>query len=209
MKLTKNGLKEIIREELNEVGLPKKEVGKYRKKDDVLNAKKGRTFVTPKNKEYKFDWKKVGNKYIFIIDYKGHKMQVPEADFNRTPIDSLLSAMDKGLSVESTVIEELEKEKNDPCWSGYVQLGTKTKNGKEVPNCVPIKESTKLREVVSNVINEKLINNPDAVLKGKTIQSFKSNGYGKGYTMTLDGGLIINIRGGGAGAQNTVYITKG
>jgi hypothetical protein len=71
-----------------------------------------------------------------------------------------------------------------------------------------VKESTKLREMVSNVINEKLINNPNTVLKGKTIQSFKSNGYGKGYTMTLDGGLTINIRGGGAGAQDTVYITK-
>ena len=25
----------------------------------------------------------------------------------------------------------------DPCWKGYRQLGTKKKNGKEVPNCVP------------------------------------------------------------------------
>ena len=103
--------------------------------------------------------------------------------------------------------ESLVKEDN-PCWDGYEQIGMKMKDGKEVPNCVPIKESTKLREMVSNVINEKLINNPNTVLKGKTIQSFKSNGYGKGYTMTLDDGLTINIRGGGAGAQDTVYITK-
>jgi hypothetical protein len=27
-----------------------------------------------------------------------------------------------------------------PCWKGYKQIGTKTKNGREVPNCVPIKE---------------------------------------------------------------------
>ena len=33
-----------------------------------------------------------------------------------------------------------EKKKDDPCWDGYQQLGTKTKNGKEVPNCVPEKE---------------------------------------------------------------------
>lgn len=32
----------------------------------------------------------------------------------------------------------LEKTSGDPCWDGYVQLGTKMKNGKEVPNCVPI-----------------------------------------------------------------------
>jgi hypothetical protein len=31
----------------------------------------------------------------------------------------------------------LEKASDDPCWEGYVQLGTKMKNGKRVPNCVP------------------------------------------------------------------------
>jgi hypothetical protein len=30
-------------------------------------------------------------------------------------------------------------EKN-PCWKGYKQVGTKMKNGKEVPNCVPVNE---------------------------------------------------------------------
>lgn len=28
-------------------------------------------------------------------------------------------------------------EEQDPCWKGYKQVGTKKKNGKEVPNCVP------------------------------------------------------------------------
>ena len=27
-----------------------------------------------------------------------------------------------------------------PCWPGYKQVGTKMKNGKQVPNCVPIGE---------------------------------------------------------------------
>jgi hypothetical protein len=36
--------------------------------------------------------------------------------------------------------EPLEKGEDDPCWEGYVQLGTKLVDGKEVPNCVPIKE---------------------------------------------------------------------
>lgn len=38
-------------------------------------------------------------------------------------------------------IEELEKDEDDPCWDGYVQVGTKMKDGKEVPNCVPMKKS--------------------------------------------------------------------
>lgn len=28
-------------------------------------------------------------------------------------------------------------ENKGPCWPGYKQVGTKMKNGKEVPNCVP------------------------------------------------------------------------
>ena len=31
------------------------------------------------------------------------------------------------------------KKKVDPCWDGYEQVGTKTKGGKTVPNCVPDK----------------------------------------------------------------------
>lgn len=31
-------------------------------------------------------------------------------------------------------------ESTDPCWSNYRQVGTKEKNGKQVPNCVPKKE---------------------------------------------------------------------
>jgi hypothetical protein len=27
------------------------------------------------------------------------------------------------------------------CWSGYKQVGMKDKNGRQVPNCVPIKKS--------------------------------------------------------------------
>lgn len=30
------------------------------------------------------------------------------------------------------------QEKEGPCWKGYQQIGMKMKNGKEVPNCVPI-----------------------------------------------------------------------
>lgn len=33
----------------------------------------------------------------------------------------------------------LAEEGDGPCWSGYEQIGTKTLDGREVPNCVPIK----------------------------------------------------------------------
>ena len=34
-------------------------------------------------------------------------------------------------------------EKNDPCWDGYQMIGWKKKDGKKVPNCVPMKEGSK------------------------------------------------------------------
>ena len=40
--------------------------------------------------------------------------------------------------------ESKKKKKQDPCWDGYEQIGMKKKNGKEVPNCVPVKESYRL-----------------------------------------------------------------
>ena len=51
--------------------------------------------------------------------------------------------------IETELLESLEKNKDDPCWDGYVQLGTKKKDGKEVPNCVPsdeVKEADQLEE---------------------------------------------------------------
>lgn len=36
--------------------------------------------------------------------------------------------------------EFAEKMKNDPCWKGYEAIGMKTKNGRKVPNCVPVKK---------------------------------------------------------------------
>lgn len=38
-------------------------------------------------------------------------------------------------------MEENRVDENKPCWKGYEQIGMKEKNGKEVPNCVPIKEN--------------------------------------------------------------------
>lgn len=44
----------------------------------------------------------------------------------------------KGLMQQlSSVKEGLKDPKDNPCWKGYKPVGTKIKNGKEVPNCVP------------------------------------------------------------------------
>jgi len=38
-------------------------------------------------------------------------------------------------------------EKKDPCWKGYRQIGTKYKKGRKVPRCVPVNESSPMREL--------------------------------------------------------------
>ncbi len=52
--------------------------------------------------------------------------------------------------------EGLKNPKDNPCWKGYKPVGTKTKNGKTVPNCVP-KESKSLKEDSSIKDNRKSI----------------------------------------------------
>lgn len=42
-----------------------------------------------------------------------------------------------GVKKEEVEISEAD---GDPCWKGYKQVGMKKKDGKEVPNCVPMNE---------------------------------------------------------------------
>jgi hypothetical protein len=48
------------------------------------------------------------------------------------------STADKGVDDSAGILEA-----KGPCWKGYEQLGMKKKNGKTVPNCVPVAESEK------------------------------------------------------------------
>ena len=45
-----------------------------------------------------------------------------------------------GKLVKVQTMNEEKKMKNDPCWKGYEMIGKKNKNGREVPNCVPVEE---------------------------------------------------------------------
>jgi len=38
---------------------------------------------------------------------------------------------------KSTSKKNAVKKKDDPCWKGYKKVGTKTKGGKKVNDCVP------------------------------------------------------------------------
>lgn len=80
---------------------PNRQIGKRSRKEDVLDAKKNRTWITPKGKKYEFDYEKQGSRYIFILIYKDNRMRVPESDWNRTDIDDLINSMEKGMAIEN------------------------------------------------------------------------------------------------------------
>ena len=44
--------------------------------------------------------------------------------------------------LNAVMIEVELEEAADPCWDGYEQIGMKEKNGKKVPNCVPIQKES-------------------------------------------------------------------
>lgn len=50
------------------------------------------------------------------------------------------SALKMLINVKKQINEGLKDPKDNPCWKGYHPVGTKKKNGRTVPNCVP-KES--------------------------------------------------------------------
>jgi len=74
------------------------QIGKYRKKISVLTAKQGKTFVTPKNKHYIFDFEKIGNKYFIIICYLGKRWRLTEREYNLIDTDEILESIEKHIN---------------------------------------------------------------------------------------------------------------
>ena len=68
--------------------------GKKTTKQEYLDAKSGRTWITPQNKEYIFNYRKDGQRYVFILTYKGVNIQVKEIDYNKSNIDDILQSID-------------------------------------------------------------------------------------------------------------------
>lgn len=60
--------------------------------------------------------------------------------YRREP--TYISSLDfEGLDGPNPTPELTEEMDDNPCWGDYEMVGTKEKNGKEVPNCVPKNES--------------------------------------------------------------------
>jgi hypothetical protein len=53
------------------------------------------------------------------------------------------------------LINLIPLEEQSPCWKGYKQIGMKDKNGRQVPNCVPISEAESAAQQAAIAINMK------------------------------------------------------
>jgi hypothetical protein len=104
---------------------------------------------------------KVGDKLV-AKDFRGYN-----DDEIAKSIDDFLKQNSKSIVVQQSpiqsVTEEPKKEEvkeptgdlKDACWTGYVAVGTKMKNGKRVPNCVPKSEAYKgAKAIVENAFKK-------------------------------------------------------
>ena len=77
----------------------------------------------------------------------------PIGDPDKNPINWPIAKMDGQTDLESETQNEVYKSDNEDedkwdneiqkCWTGYKQVGMKEKNGKMVPNCVPVEKINK------------------------------------------------------------------
>jgi len=88
------------------------------------------------------------------------------------------------------ISKAMKKEDDGPCWDGYVQVGMKMKNGKEVPNCVPVEEAKKMMDEASSKTKKELSKLMTKALDGKRPKP--------GYTSSIaDNGDFVVADGGG------------
>jgi hypothetical protein len=81
--------------------------------------------------------------------YEARKQTTAGHVVNETTAGAVAAvAMPMGTTIKRELDEKKDRspgkitKSEDPCWSGYHMVGTKKKNGREVPNCVPGKKGS-------------------------------------------------------------------
>jgi hypothetical protein len=100
------------------------------KKQDSAEAKRQKSHMANKAKEYMAKGKQeggVGASYAKGVNFALARKNIKEV---KEPTGKLKSA----------------------CWTGYTAIGMKNKNGRQVPNCVPVKEDGAGGVVPTNVV---------------------------------------------------------
>jgi hypothetical protein len=85
-------------------------------------------------------------------------------------------------------LEEVKKptgKLKNTCWKGYVAVGTKEKNGREVPNCVPKSEEVELDEAKSPAWTRSAGKDPEGGLNRKGVASYRRENPGSKLKMAV------------------------
>jgi hypothetical protein len=107
---------------------------------------------------------------------------------------SELDAATKLKQISKEQIEEMVRQElteADPCWDGYQQIGMKDKDGKEVPNCVPIEE----QELEEGGQCTGPTQKASSTSKGKKWMQCVKNPNGKGYKRIHWGQKGVRVTG--------------
>jgi Domain of unknown function (DUF6321) len=118
-----------------EGGLTKAGVMAYRREHPGSHLK---TAVTTEPSKLKPGSKSANRRKSFCARMSGMKKRLTSAKTAHDP-DSRINKSLRKWHCEENDLEE-KKMMDNPCWKGYQAYGTKKKNGKIVPNCVPVKE---------------------------------------------------------------------
>jgi hypothetical protein len=87
--------------------MQRKEVGKKR---DWDSAKVGKTFVSPKGREYTY---KEGTKGIAVIEYLGQEIKVEIRKYKAMPIDQILKEVELEMFLDGHVPDSVIEEQID------------------------------------------------------------------------------------------------
>lgn len=87
------------------------------------------------------------NAFDNILAFNGITLNLYFRTLQPLEFVDLENAMTKE-QVEEETGEKLSTQLKAPCWDGYEQIGTKIKDGKEVPNCVPLEDIDRLKKDV-------------------------------------------------------------
>ena len=120
-------------------------VDSYNSKRKVNPSSKKSSEVTTKNKLTTND-RLFGKKPTQNSPMQGVKRELTPQQ--KTLQKDYHDSQRRGMSTEEVVNEQ------DPCWTGYTQVGMKKKGGRQVPNCVPSKGVPKAKGYKEEVVNE-------------------------------------------------------
>lgn len=88
----------------------------------------------------------------------GHGWALDHIATSADDIEEVYHFLEANLESHNATSDVLDE--TNPCWDGYKQIGMKEKNGKQVPNCVPMNESSILKEERIDDFFEFLAQNP-------------------------------------------------